>query len=114
MQVISVGEICVSNTTLSELQQVLSRPKFDQYQSKEARDAFVRLVLGFAVLVPVSAGDEANVSPPCRDPKDSPFLALALACAADALISSDADLLVLHPWRGIPIISPKAYLLQDI
>ncbi|MBK9345836.1 MAG: hypothetical protein IPN06_05050 [Burkholderiales bacterium] len=42
--------------------------------------------------------------------KDAKFLALARACSAAALISSDADLLVLSPWNGIPITTPAAFL----
>lgn len=49
----------------------------------------------------VTEADIAAVQPPCRDPKDTQFLALCKACDADALISSDADLLVLHPWQGL-------------
>jgi predicted nucleic acid-binding protein len=55
----------------------------------------------------------ANVLPACRDPKDDPFLALVLACDADVLVSSDADLLVLHPWRAVPVLTPGAYLLSN-
>ncbi|WP_297463221.1 putative toxin-antitoxin system toxin component, PIN family, partial [Ferrovum sp.] len=46
----------------------------------------------------------------CRDMKDTKFLALALACQAMALITSDTDLLVLHPWKGVPILTPSAFL----
>ena len=112
VQAASVGELCVSQATMAELEQVLMRPKFDKYQSPEVRRAFVGLVRSLALMVPVSAEDEANVVPTCRDPKDHPFLALVLASSADALISSDADLLVLHPWRGVPIITPGDYLLS--
>jgi len=52
----------------------------------------------------------ATVNPPCRDPKDNQFLALCQACAATVLVSSDADLLVLHPWHGIPILTPATFL----
>ena len=45
----------------------------------------------------------------CRDPQDDKFLALALACSADVLVSSDNDLLTLTPYRGIPILTPKAF-----
>jgi predicted nucleic acid-binding protein len=48
----------------------------------------------------------------CRDPKDNNFLALALAAEADVLVSSDEDLLVLHPWRGIPIITPAEFMAR--
>ncbi len=48
----------------------------------------------------------------CRDPKDNPFLALAIDGKADLLISGDKDLQVLHPYQGIPIISPSEYKFQ--
>lgn len=112
-QAISQGEVYVSIATLSELQQVLSRPKFDRYMPRDVRGAFVDWVRAFAVLVTVSAVDEADVLPPCRDPKDNPFLALVLACSADVLVSSDADLLMLHPWRSVPILTPGAYWLSQ-
>lgn len=104
------GELCASASTLSELEQVLLRSKFDRYQTAEVRAEFVALVRKHAVLFEVSAADEAKVMPQCRDPKDDPFLALALACEADVLVSSDADLLVLHPWRGMPILTPGDFL----
>lgn len=46
----------------------------------------------------------------CRDPKDNKFLELAVSGKADFIITGDADLLSLHPWRGIGILSPADYL----
>ncbi len=46
----------------------------------------------------------------CRDPKDDKFLELAVSGQADLIISSDNDLLVLHPFRGISILKPAAFL----
>jgi predicted nucleic acid-binding protein len=43
--------------------------------------------------------------PACRDPNDLPFLQLAFASTADALISGDADLLVLATKSHIPILT---------
>ena len=106
------GEVCVSASTVLELEQVLMRSKFDRYQPADVRAAFVALVRKHAVLVAVSATDESNVKPQCRDPKDDQFLALVMACEADVLVSSDADLLVLHPWRGVPIVTPGDFLDQ--
>jgi hypothetical protein len=40
----------------------------------------------------------------CRDPKDNKYLELALAAGAETIVSSDDDLLVLHPWRGVRIL----------
>jgi predicted nucleic acid-binding protein len=37
-------------------------------------------------------------------------MALVWQCNATTLVTSDADLLVLHPWHGVPIVSPAAYL----
>ncbi len=112
-QALAQGEVCASVATLAELERVLMRPKFDLYQSTELRRAFVDLVHSLVVLVPVTAADEARVIPPCRDVKDNMFLALVLASGADALVSSDADLLVLHPWQGVPILAPGAFLTSN-
>lgn len=35
---------------------------------------------------------------------------LALAAGAHTIVSSDADLLVLDPWRGIRILRPAEFL----
>ena len=108
----SAGEVCVSATTLVELEAVLLRDKFDRYQPVQIRQEFLAVLRQRGVLVQVSAADEVSVQPPCRDPMDHPFLALVQRCNADVLISSDGDLLVLHPWQGIPILTPAAFLEQ--
>jgi uncharacterized protein len=36
--------------------------------------------------------------------------ALSLAAGADTVVSSDDDLLLLHPWRGVRILRPAEYL----
>lgn len=107
---LSAGELCASAATLAELEKVLRRSKFDRYQPEEARSAFAAIVQRHASIFTVSEALESNLEPPCRDPKDNKFLALVQACDADALISSDADLLVMHPWQGVPIVSPAAFL----
>jgi predicted nucleic acid-binding protein len=47
----------------------------------------------------------------CRDPKDDKYLKLALAAGAATIVSSDDDLLVLNPWRGVRVLTPADYLL---
>lgn len=44
-------------------------------------------------------------TPHCRDPSDVPFLQLALAEPADALITGDADLLDLGPLSKLSILA---------
>lgn len=107
---LSEGEVCASEATLTELERVLLRPKFDRYQPDDVRREFAFMLRRNVRLFAVSEADEANVAPSCRDPKDSKFLALASVCSAAALISSDADLLVMHPWQGVPIITPAAFV----
>ena len=43
----------------------------------------------------------------CANPGDDAFLALALDFECDCIVSGDADLLSLNPWRGISIVSPR-------
>ena len=45
----------------------------------------------------------------CRDPTDDKFLELAVNGHADLVVTGDLDLLVLHPFRDIPIITPAAF-----
>jgi uncharacterized protein len=106
------SDVCAYALTLAELDTVLMRSKFDRYQPVEIRKAFAVVIRKRCSVFEVSAEDIANLSPTCRDPKDNVFLALCLACEADVLISSDADLLVLHPWHGVAIMTPAEFLQE--
>lgn len=86
------------------------RPKFDRYQPTETRREFAAFLCQRAALFAVSETQVLSVDPACRDPKDNKFLALLQARAADVLISSDGDLLVLHPWNGTSILTPAAFI----
>jgi len=103
-------DVCASLETLAELELVLGREKFDRYQDREFRLAFVALIRRTVRLFAVTDADSALVDPPCRDSKDDKFLALALVADADLLVCSDEDLLVLHPWRGVRIVAPAEFL----
>lgn len=103
-------ELCVSHATLNELREVLHRAKFDRYAPLQQRLDFCALVSERSRLWDVDVNSEQTAAGACRDPKDDKFLVLALACQAVALVSSDADLLVLHPWQGVPILTPAAFL----
>ena len=47
----------------------------------------------------------------CRDRNDDKYLALAAAGGANVIVSSDLrHLLAMHPWRGLPILSPAGLL----
>ena len=97
--------LLVSEATMNELADVLSRPKVDRYISLEDRQQFLRLLGRIAEF----AADMYTVRE-CRDPKDDKFLEVALSGKADLILTGDADLLTLNPWRGIAILSAAEYL----
>ena len=99
------GLLLVSEATMEELADVLARPKFDRYISLEDRQQFLRLLGRLAEFVPIVYPVRA-----CRDPKEDKFLEVALNGKAAVILSGDSDLLALHPWQGIPILSPAEYL----
>lgn len=99
------SEVMVSEILVAELANVLSRSKFDRYVSVQDREEFLRRVLQVATVAPVLSEVEV-----CRDPDDNHVLALALDTESDCILTGDRDLLVLNPWRGIAIASPRAFL----
>jgi len=105
-------ELCVSIETLAELETVLARPHFSKYAPAEARLAFAGFIRKSCTIVSIEASSVLEVLPACRDPKDNVFLALALAVRADAIVSSDLDLLDLHPWNGIPVLTSAQFVSQ--
>jgi putative PIN family toxin of toxin-antitoxin system len=50
----------------------------------------------------------------CRDPKDNKYLELAVAGQAECIVTGDNDLLVLHPFRGIDILTVQDFLARDV
>jgi len=84
---------------------VLGRPKFDPFVSREDRRQFVELLGGVARIVPIPRKLRA-----CRDPKDDKFLDVAVNGGAAAIITGDRDLLELDPFHGIRILDPANFL----
>ena len=99
--------LLVSDDTLDELADVLSRPKFDRYITLEDRKTFILLLGRISERVAVVRRIQA-----CRDPEDDKFLELAVNGDADLIISGDVDLLTLHPFMGISLLSPADYLQE--
>jgi hypothetical protein len=99
------GALLFSESTMDELKRVLFRPKFDRYLSRERRAIFLAQLESVAEMVPA-----IQIIRECRHPNDDKFLEVALNGRADVIITGDADLLGMHPWRGIAILSPSDYL----
>ena len=99
------GKVLISVQALLELAEVFGRQKFDKYLLEEERMRFLIGLLKEAELVEVV---EEVVE--CRDVRDNKFLELAISGQADFIVTGDDDLLVLNPFRGIPILKPKDFL----
>ncbi len=91
----------------AEIAGVLERPRFAAAVSAVRRSRILDVLRSSAVWFSPSE----RVAD-CRDAKDNKYLELALAAGAWAIVSGDADLLVLHPWRGVRILRPAAYLAE--
>ncbi len=101
---LALGVLLVSDDTLAELADVLSRPRFDRYVTLDDRRRFVALLGGVAQRVTVTHRVQA-----CRDPKDDKFLHVALNGEAEAIVTGDRDLLALGPFHGVRIVSPATF-----
>ncbi len=97
--------VLASDATIMELGDVLSRRKFDPYVSVDDRKAFLRLLGRVVELVTV-----LHVVRACRDPKDDKIFELAVNGAADLIVTGDADLLAMNPFRAAGIVSPADFL----
>jgi uncharacterized protein len=91
----------------AEIAGVLGRPRFAAAVSAARRERIFDALRGRAVWFSPSE----RVAD-CRDAKDNKYLELALAAGAWAIVSGDADLLALHPWRGVRILRPADYLAE--
>ena len=105
--VISRGTILLSTDTFDELESVLLRSGFDKYVPIGTRlNLLARLE---------NQGNWTTVTQTitaCRDPKDNKFLELAVSGQASHIITGDGDLLALHPFDSIPIVTPRDFLEQ--
>ena len=96
-----------SEATLEEMVDVLGRPRLRRRFPLRGRDPQTVIDL---ILLRGEAVETRRRWTACRDPKDNKFLDVAVEGQADALVSGDEDLLVLHPFQGIPIIQPAQFL----
>ncbi|MCS7309617.1 MAG: putative toxin-antitoxin system toxin component, PIN family [Armatimonadetes bacterium] len=99
------GRLLLSRETVEELSSVLRRSEFERYVTEDERLEFITALVREGVWVEISERVEL-----CRDQKDNKFLELAVSGRASCIVSGDEDLLALHPFRGIPILSPRQFL----
>jgi putative PIN family toxin of toxin-antitoxin system len=118
LNLVDQGEVAlfVSNAILDEVRDVLTRPKTRRrfpLLTVDKAVAFLENVKGKAIAFP----EVPRAVPLPRDPKDEPYLNLAVAAGAQYLVTRDRDLLDLmqdssfratHP--GLSIVDPVAFL----
>ena len=96
---------CFPPKTKNELVDVLNRPKFSKYLNVGQKENFLLTIQKVETL----ANPTIKIIE-CRDFKDNIFLELALFAKADYIITGDQDLLIMNPFRGIPILSSQDFI----
>lgn len=106
-RMLHIGSIALSEVLLSEYRRVLYRKKLDKYLSDATRELILQKVSDNALIfIPTISIED------CRDHQDNMILELALSCGASCIVTGDEDLLVMHPFRSVPILSGADFLKE--
>lgn len=98
-------QLLTSAPCLDELTNVLHRPKFAKYITPFEASLFINRYALATQIIPITL-----TITDCRDAKDNKFLEAAICGEAQYLVSGDTDLLTLHPYNGLSIITPSEFL----
>ena len=98
-----------SKQTISDLSSRITQPKFDKYVSAEDREAYVNNLILSADLVIID-----NLIQGCRDRDDDKFLETAVKGDAQFIISGDQDLLTMHRFEGIDIVTVQEFAVYTV
>ena len=98
------GGLLKSLATEQQLFEVVARPYFASLIDPDTQ-AWLKKLMTAAELVTITERIAA-----CRDPTDDKFLELAVNGHADLIVTGDADLLALDPFREIPIVTPSMFV----
>ncbi|MDB9476985.1 putative toxin-antitoxin system toxin component, PIN family [Dolichospermum circinale] len=101
----SLGIILFSDATFQELQEILNRSKFDKYISVSVRTQFLA-----KFKLESEETEIVQMIKECRDPKDDKFLEVAINGNVTHIITGDKDLLELHSFQGVDIITATQFL----
>lgn len=102
------AELFTSPAILSELDDVLQRPKFESLLASLDSSAQAVLIQYAALATLVHPVYTPAVVE--RDPDDDVVLACAIAAGASYIVSGDSDLLDIDTYRGIDIVSASQFL----
>ena len=94
--------LLVSDVLLTELVDVLRRPRLRKKYNLTPDYIHTCLHL---IRLRSEFVEPIETITACRDEDDNKFLEAAVSGKADCLVTHDSDLLALHPFRDIPIVS---------
>lgn len=100
-----LGLVLLSNSIFMELLEVIARPKFNRYLTQGRKEDLIDDLLETSLFIKIN-----ETITECRDPKDNKYLELAVTGQANCIVTGDQDLLILNPFRGIPIITVQEFL----
>lgn len=103
---LKLGSIASSQEVFEEYIQILFRKKFDKYFFTDEERLFIINLISIKLL----DFKPKEIIKACRDKNDNKFLELAIESNAACIITGDKDLLVLHPFRDIPILKAIDFL----
>ena len=99
------GTILISAALSEKMNRVIVQDRFDRYVSRRQREGFLELLIRESEHIEITESIQV-----CRDPKDDRVLELAVCGNAAYIVTGDADLLVLNPFRGIEVLRPADFL----
>ena len=92
----------ISRAIMDEMERTLARVLGDRHEWREL------LAIGEREATWVTPSERLSVV--AEDPSDNRFLECAVEGRADYLVSGDAHLLNLGEFRGVKILTPRAFL----
>ena len=104
----NIGKVLMSSSLFLEVEDVLFRPKFDEYVTQFERRFFLSNFLKTVKFVEVR--EIINI---CRDPKDNKILALAVDGKVESIITGDQDLLILNVFENVKIMTIQEFIDLD-
>ena len=99
--------LIISDHILANLRRALTKTYFQRRLTAAESSAFIALLRQEATLSPIVAPVH-GVAP---DAEDDLVLVTAISGQADYLVTGDAAFQDLHTYRGIRIVSPRAFLV---
>lgn len=97
--------VVISEDLFREFSKTIVKPKFLNAFDPLKLTFLNRLIKERATFVKSKASILA-----CRDAKDNLLLECAVDGSADFIVTGDKDLLVLNPFRGIEILTPREFV----